>query len=143
MGGILRRLVPLIVVAGVIFGAYRWWVGRAVANDGALDASGTIEATEVSVSAEVSGRVKSVMAGEGDHVEAGQALVQLDDVLIQAQRKQSVASVNAALGAQAAAQAAQTAAQAQLDQLKAGARPQEIACRAAGRARRTGTGDDG
>jgi multidrug resistance efflux pump len=78
--------------------------------------------------------VIAVNVKEGDTVKAGDVLLQLDTTLIEAQRAQAMASVavaQAALGtAQAAlgpANAAVKAAQAQYDQLKNGARPEQIA----------------
>lgn len=61
-----------------------------------LSASGTIEATETTVSAEVSGRVVAVGAGEGDQVTVGQLLVQLDEAEVAAQVAQAEAAVAAA-----------------------------------------------
>ena len=85
-----------------------------------LVASGNIEAEEVSVAAEMGGRIVEMLADEGDEVTVGKALVRLDRTVLLAQREQAVAAV-------AQAQAALDAAQAQLDMARAGARPQEIA----------------
>jgi len=62
----------------------------------ALTASGFLEAEEVSVVAEVSGRVEAVLVDEADAVTAGQVMVQLDDGLLQAQRLQALAAVEVA-----------------------------------------------
>jgi HlyD family secretion protein len=75
--------------------------------------NGVIEATQATVVAEAGGRVVEVAADEGDTVEMGQALVKLDDAVFQVQVKQ--------------AQAALGAAEANLRQVKAGARSEEIA----------------
>jgi HlyD family secretion protein len=115
MRRILRRVLPLIVLAVVAVGVYLWWTTRTTVETGGLAASGTIEATQVTVAAEASGRIKDVLVVEGDTIRAGQPLVQLDDALLQAQRKQVLASLEAVRGAQAAAEAATMAAQAQLD----------------------------
>jgi multidrug resistance efflux pump len=119
-------VVALVLVAAVLGGGYFWWTGRA-AKETRLTASGIIETTQISVSAESAGRVKAVLAAEGDPVTAGQILVQLDDTLLESQRRQAEASLAAARGSQAAAEANVAAAQSQLDGLRAGARPQEIA----------------
>ncbi len=74
--------------------------------------SGVIEATSAKVVAELGGRIVEIGADQGDLVQAGQALVRLDDAALQAQVKQ--------------AQAAVSAAQANLAQVKAGARREEI-----------------
>ncbi len=123
----VRRIIPLILVlAVVVYGAYKVYTDRAAAQSGALRGSGSIEATEITVAADTAGRIKAVLAGEGDSVKAGQELVQFDDAILQAQRQQAEASLSAAQANQAAAEATQAAAQANLDQVKAGARPQEI-----------------
>ncbi len=72
-------------------------VGCANSNvAGSLKASGTIETTEITVSAETGGRVTEVAAGEGDAVKSGQVLVRLDDALTQAQLRQAQAGLKAA-----------------------------------------------
>jgi HlyD family secretion protein len=64
--------------------------------DGALSSSGTIEATRLTISSEIGGRVAEVLAREGDTVQAGQALVRLDDTLLQAQLAQAQAQLELA-----------------------------------------------
>jgi len=86
---------------------------EARAAETTLSASGTIEGEEVSITAEVGGRIEALLADEGDEVEAGAVLVRLDQALLQAQVSQ--------------AQAALETAKAKLAQVKAGARPEEIA----------------
>ncbi len=78
-----------------------------------LTASGFLEAEEVSVVAEVSGRVEAVLVDEADTVTAGQVVVQLDDGLLQAQRLQALAAVKVA--------------EANLNKLLAGPTEEEIA----------------
>jgi HlyD family secretion protein len=122
----VRRVLPMLLILVLAGAGYWWWQGRNAAKNGAGAVSGTIEATEVTVAAEVSGRVAAVNAAEGNTVRAGQDLVVFDTALLQAQRQQAEANLAAVKGAQAAAEANATAAQANLDQLMAGARPQEI-----------------
>jgi HlyD family secretion protein len=123
----LRRIIPLVIALGLlIYGGYYVLNQRAQAENAALKGSGSIEATEVTVSAESPGRIREVLAAEGDAVKAGQPLVRFDDAILQAQRAQAAASLEAARGNQAAAQASLAAAQANLEQLRAGPRPQEI-----------------
>jgi HlyD family secretion protein len=78
-----------------------------------LSASGTIEGEEVSITAEVGGRIEALLADEGDEVEAGAVMVRLDEALLEAQ---------GSLG-----QAALETAKAKLAQVQAGARSEEIA----------------
>ncbi|MFQ5341179.1 MAG: HlyD family secretion protein [Anaerolineae bacterium] len=82
------------------------------ASSGAITASGTIDAETVAITAQYGGRVQEILAGEGDSVSAGAVLIQLDAALLDAQIGEAEAAV--------------LAVQAQVDQVKAGARPEEI-----------------
>ncbi len=87
--------------------------GEASAAEAPLSASGTIEGEEVSITAEMGGRIEALLADEGDEVEAGAVLVRLDRALLEAQVSQ--------------ARAALETAKAKLAQVQAGARSEEIA----------------
>ena len=78
-----------------------------------LVASGFIEAEEASVTTELGGRIVALSADEGDEVEQGAVLVQLDDSLLLGQ----IDLARAELGV----------AEAQLAQVKAGVRPETLA----------------
>lgn len=110
-----RVIGPLLLLAVLIGAGLWWWNQRASAADvpGALSSSGTIEAEEVLITAEVGGRVRDVLVEEGQAVRAGQVLAQLDTALLEAQLEQARAGVMVA--------------EANLAQLKAGARAEEIA----------------
>jgi HlyD family secretion protein len=86
----MRKIAPLILI-GVLVALAIWYFNdtRAAEIISPLTASGTIEATQVTVSAELSGRVKEVLVAEGDQVQAGQVLLQLDEELLQAQITQA------------------------------------------------------
>jgi HlyD family secretion protein len=105
-----RRLTTLLAALGltVIAGA----ACRRTAGDGALRASGYVEATEVRVGPEVGGRVLSVAVEEGDRVSAGAAIATLDttDTELAIRR----------------VEAERSQADAQLRLLRAGARPEDI-----------------
>lgn len=103
-------LVILVLVAGAL--SWRLWGMRPAEPQNAIFASGTIEATEVDVSAKVSGRVLKLLVDEGDTVQVGQVIAVLDGKEIQAQVAQ--------------AQGAYEAAQARLAELLRGAREEEI-----------------
>jgi multidrug resistance efflux pump len=92
-----RRIIPVLLLI-LVASATWWYLNRetTAANSAVLTASGTIEATQVQLSAEVGGRVMLVNATEGDHASAGQVLVQLDDSLLQAQRQQAESAVRLA-----------------------------------------------
>jgi multidrug resistance efflux pump len=92
-----RILIPIFILLAVA-GFTVWYLvsgGRAAGN-GALDASGTVEAVEVVVSPELSGRVVEVLVENGDAINQGDLLLRLDDSLLQAQRQRAVAAVEAA-----------------------------------------------
>lgn len=122
----LRRILPwllILVAAGV---GYWWWQGSSAGQNGNGVVSGTIEAVEVTVSAEAMGRVTAVHVQAGEPVQAGQPLVEMDTALLLAQRRQAEAALTMAEGAFGAAEAGTAAAEAQLEQVRAGARPQEL-----------------
>jgi multidrug resistance efflux pump len=130
-----RTLVPILAI--VIVGAVTVWYLFAEQENqvnGPLEASGTVEAVEVSVAAELSGRVAEVLVGKGDKVEAGEPLLRLDDELLQSQRQRAAAaleSANANLGVAEggveAAQAALRSAQANAEAILAGAESERLA----------------
>ena len=69
-----------------------------------LSASGFIEARQVSVMSEVSGRIVALTADEGDQAQAGELLAQLDGELLEAQLAEAEAAVELAKAALARAQ---------------------------------------
>jgi multidrug resistance efflux pump len=87
----------------ILLGALGWWAYTArpwVTTGGALTASGTLEADEVLVGSEVSGRIVG-LAREGDSVQAGQIVAGLDSSLVQVQIRQSDAATQQQLAVQA------------------------------------------
>jgi len=71
----------------------------------AIQASGQIEAQEVAVASELSGRVVDVLVGQGDSVKAGDPLLRLDDSLFLSEKRTAQAGLDAA---HATVQVAQT-----------------------------------
>ena len=123
----------LVVIGGAAGGGWwyinehpEWWFwlqdefGKAVVKLGlksaegpsALVASGFIEADEASVVAEVGGRIVTLRADEGDEVEEGQVVVQLDNSLLLAKIEQAEADL--------------AVAEANLAQIKAGVRQETL-----------------
>ena len=82
-------MIAVVAIASV------YYLSRtsAAQAEGALTASGTVEAVEITVAAEIGGRVVEVLAHEGDAVAAGDALVRLDDTALQAQLAQARAAL--------------------------------------------------
>ena len=112
-------VVAILAVTGIYFVTHpdAWQevltqMEIAVPEAGTLTASGFIEAEEVTIAPEIGGRLTMLSVDEGDNVEAGQVLVQLDTTLLDAQIE--------------AAQAAVDVAAAVLAQAQAGARPEQI-----------------
>ena len=104
LAAILGTLIVLSVAGCSALGA---------SQTSAIQASGVIEATQVDVSPELSGRVAQVSAKEGDAVKRGDELLRLDGSLLQAQRKVAAANLDAAHSALQSAQSSLGAAQAQ------------------------------
>jgi HlyD family secretion protein len=95
-------------------------VKRTSRNDDALEASGTIEVNEITISTLMGGKVTDVYVEEGQKVAKGDLLLRYDDRSLQAQRDVLMANVDQA-------EAALAGAQAQLDRAYAGPTSEEIA----------------
>ncbi len=105
----MRRFLPLLVLAvlALAYGGYRVYDARKP-----YEWSGTVEARVITVGSRTGGRIKEILVHEGEHVEAGKPLVQLEPGDLDAQR----------LGAQGALDQVK----ATLEKVKSGARPEEI-----------------
>jgi HlyD family secretion protein len=91
-------LLPMLVLA--LPGS--WLALRAkpvAAGTPALTASGTIEAGELQVAPEISGRIAEVPVAEGDQVKAGSLLLRFEDQGLQSQRLQAASAGQAAIDA--------------------------------------------
>ena len=126
-----HRIVPIIIVLiiiGAIAGGYWYftqnpqeWTNLQVELGlmtveqaaGVNSASGFIEAEEINSASEIGGRITHIMVKEGDFVEAGQVVAELDTDLLEAQIGQAEAKIDTA--------------NAQLNQINAGVRDEEIA----------------
>lgn len=124
----LRPLLVILVIAGLVGGGY-WYFSQ---NPGRLtdlklrlgliteaEASGTytvsgfIEAEEINVSPQIKGRITFIAADEGDFVESGQPIVELDTDLLEVEIQQALAKI--------------ATAKANLAKVEAGIRAEEIA----------------
>ncbi len=114
-------LVVLLLAAGIYYGVRMLNAD----GDGSLSASGTIEATVVNVSPEMAGKVKEVLAGEGQAVKSGEPLLALDDSLLAAQKAVAQSAVESARSALLTTQRSYDMAQAQYDATLTAARAQE------------------
>jgi membrane fusion protein YbhG len=123
-------LVILLAAAGAWYFTHR---GSAEAS-GTIKASGTVEAVEVTISPEISGRVTDVLAGEGERISAGDPLLRLDDLLLKSQRQRAVDALGAAQANQitaitglSLAKAAFSSAQANAEAVAASSRVEQLA----------------
>ncbi len=123
-------LIVLVVAALAAVGYYVYSTYRPVST-AALTASGTVEATEILIAPEMSGRVIEVLVNEGDAVQAGDVLFRLDPTLLQAQRDVAAAAFETAQAAAVTAEAAAASAQAQYDLALTAALAEQKALRSA------------
>ena len=111
----LAALFVLLACAAMLLAGGQSARARSVvdAAEGTLEASGLIRAEQIMIASEHGGYIDAILFQEGEAVEAGQTLVQLDTALLDAQIE--------------AARAAVALAKAGLAVVKAGARPGQIA----------------
>ncbi|HEX8950906.1 MAG TPA: HlyD family efflux transporter periplasmic adaptor subunit [Polyangia bacterium] len=108
-GASRARFIPLAAIAVLALGyaGYRLWQAHQP-----YEWSGTVEARTIAVGSRAGGRIKSVLVREGDHLKAGQALLELEPADLPAQRLQAAGALEQV--------------QATLEKLVKGARPEEI-----------------
>jgi HlyD family secretion protein len=92
--------------------AIAWAARQRGESPGAVSVTGTIEATQVDISPRITARIVERTVREGQAVERGQLLVRLDDQQLTAELTRAEATLRVV--------------EAQLRDLRAGARPQEI-----------------
>ena len=104
----VRIIIPTaLILLVVIYYGWRAFVGN---DNETLKASGTIEAVDISLSPELSGKVAEVFAVEGQQVTEGDPVLKLDDSLLIAQKGQATAGLEAAkAGSQTALSGFETA----------------------------------
>lgn len=108
----LRKIAPFVLALVVLGGAL---IALSLARNSAgkiLEGTGTVEATEVRVGTKVMGRIQQLLVREGETVKAGQVIARLESAEYEAAVARDRASV--------------AKAEAQLAELLAGAREQEI-----------------
>lgn len=87
----------ILILLVVILGGYFIVTQAMNDNNGALTASGSIEAVQVNVAPELAGKVTEALVEEGQPVKAGDPLFRLDDSLLAAQRVVAAAQADSAL----------------------------------------------
>jgi HlyD family secretion protein len=101
----LYTVIAIVAAAGAVFG-YRAFVMNTSMPEGLILANGRIEGDTLVVAAKIPGRISSVHAGEGDAVDNGKVLAEMDDSQVRAKTEQARAALAAALAGRDAARAA-------------------------------------
>lgn len=99
MRQIARTIFPVIFVVVAIIAIAWWYFNPQTTSDdqGApLNASGTIETTQISLASELGGEVLEVLVSEGDTVLPGQDLIRFKDEYLLAQYQQALAALEVA-----------------------------------------------
>jgi HlyD family secretion protein len=86
------RIAIVAVVAAVAFVAWQYLRPEGL-PDGFASSNGRIEATQIDIAARIAGRVREILADEGDFVTAGQVLARLDTNVLEAQRREAEAQL--------------------------------------------------
>jgi len=98
-----------ILAITAVLAAAAWWLWQGLnpssTPDGLTASNGRIEAVEIDVATRYGGRVAQILVDEGEKVEAGQVLVQMQLDSLQAQSREAQAHVQQAEHAVRAAQA--------------------------------------
>ncbi|WP_374448386.1 HlyD family secretion protein [Stella sp.] len=93
-----RWWIPAALAVAVAAGGYYAWVrfGQATLPAGIVSGNGRIEAVEIDIATRIPGRVREILANEGDFVSAGQVLARIDTQQLEAQRRQAQAQIERA-----------------------------------------------
>ncbi|MFM8320663.1 MAG: biotin/lipoyl-binding protein, partial [Chloroflexota bacterium] len=114
-----NKRIPIVLAAVALLAVLYFAINGRAAGGTALQASGTIEAEDVLIAPELSGRVSEVLVDKGQAVQAGQALFRLDGTLLEAQRARAAAAYATAQANLATAQNGLSAADAGLKSAQA------------------------
>lgn len=98
------RGAAAVIIAAVLFLAWME-IRPSGLGEGFASGNGRIEATEVDVATKLAGRIQSISVDEGDFVEEGQVIAQMDTQVLEAQLQQALAQVRQAESAERTAQA--------------------------------------
>lgn len=113
-----KLIAPLAIIA-VIGSGTAWWSFRGSAPDGLVFANGRIEGDAVVIATRVSGRLALLNVREGDGVERGQEIGEIDSRQLKAHLNEAAAVKAARMGSLAAAEAVVVAAEDQLHKAEA------------------------
>jgi HlyD family secretion protein len=107
MTPLLKRLLIIGVLAAMTVVTAVAWAIRTPSGPGAgfVQGNGRIEATEIDIATKLPGRVESILVREGDFVQVGQRLAQMQSTALEAQRDEARAQAQHAVHAVASATA--------------------------------------
>jgi HlyD family secretion protein len=101
-----KLIVAGIAVVAVVIAIFVWIALKPTGpGPGFASGNGRIEATEIDVATKLGGRVRDIMVNEGDFVEVGQSLAQMQVDVLDAQRDEARAQSQQAVTAVASAEA--------------------------------------
>lgn len=107
MNPIIKKFTPLVIIAALAAaGFYAWQTMNGDSNtEGFASGNGRIEAIEIDVATKLAGRVDDILVNEGDFVEKGQPLANMQVQVLDAQRDEARAQHQQAINSVVAAQA--------------------------------------
>ncbi len=93
-----RRGLLIALIAVLAAGGYYAWhrLGSRDLPEGIASGNGRIEAVEIDVSTKIPGRIREILADEGDFIKTGQELVHMDTEQLEARRRQAEAQLQRA-----------------------------------------------
>jgi HlyD family secretion protein len=99
MIGSKRNWVIAAIVVALAGGGYLAWQALRPADlpDGFAKGNGRIEAVEIDIATRAAGRIRDILASEGDFVTAGQIIAVMDTEQLQAQRSEAEAELQRAI----------------------------------------------
>ncbi len=86
-------LAAVAIAAVLAYAGWRYVLERNGALNGIASGNGRIEAIEIDVAAKIPGRIKEILAHEGDFVSAGAELARMDTAVLEAQRAEAQAQL--------------------------------------------------
>ncbi len=88
-------LAAILVAIAAGVGGFFYWQKQLASRlpEGIASGNGRIEAVEIDIAAKIPGRLESVTVREGDFVEAGQVLAQMDTAVLQATLREAEAEL--------------------------------------------------
>jgi HlyD family secretion protein len=93
-----NSLIVILLLLLAVGGYYGWrFVTPPALPESFASGNGRIEAVEIDVATKIAGRIRDILADEGDFVTAGQVLADMDSDQLQAQRREAEAQLQRAI----------------------------------------------